>query len=79
MATDFFELQDDARRNTGRLILLFVLAVIAICVSLYALAVVVSGYQGQDSYTGDPQFELLWWNPELLAQVSFATLLVVGG
>ena len=79
MATDFFELQDDARRNTGRLILLFVLAVIAICVSLYALAVVVFGYQGQDSYTGDPQFELLWWNPELLAQVSFATLLVVGG
>ncbi|MEE2674950.1 MAG: M48 family metallopeptidase [Myxococcota bacterium] len=79
MATDFFELQDDARRNTGRLIALFVLAVIAICFSLYGLAVIVFGYEGRDPYTGDPHFQLLWWNPELLVQVSFATLLVVGG
>ena len=79
MATDFFELQDNARRNTGRLVLLFVLAVIAICVTLYALAVVVFGYQGQNPRTGDPHFALTWWNPLLLAQVSAATLLVVGG
>ncbi len=79
MATDFFELQDNARRNTGRLILLFVLAVIAICVALYALAVVAFGYQGQNPRTGDPKFALLWWNPLLLAQVSAGTLLVVGG
>ncbi len=79
MATDFFELQDTARRNTGRLIGLFVLAVIAICATLYALAVVVFGYQGQSPRTGDPNFALQWWNPGLLAQVSAATLLVVGG
>jgi len=49
---DFFESQDQARKRTGRLVVLFALAVIAIAATLYALAVAVTGYGGQDPYTG---------------------------
>lgn len=79
MATDFFDHQDQARRHTTRLVVLFVLAVVAIVATLYALAVVVLGFQGQDPYTGEPRFVLHWTNPELLSQVVAAALLVVGG
>ncbi len=48
MATDFFESQDAARRSTGRLVILFGLAVIAIALTVYALAVGLVGYHGQD-------------------------------
>lgn len=41
---DFFEHQDDARRKTGRLVLLFVLAVVAITVLVYFAALGVFGY-----------------------------------
>lgn len=38
MATDFFDRQDDARRQTGRLVAYFVLAVIMIILAVYAAA-----------------------------------------
>jgi Zn-dependent protease with chaperone function len=79
VATDFFDNQDRARRNTGRLVLLFILAVLAIVAMLYVIAVVVFGYQGQDPHTGAMRWDLRWWEPELLAQVGLAALAVVGG
>ena len=79
MSADFFENQDAAQRNTSRLVWLFGLAVIAIAVTLYALAVVVTGVQGQDPRTGALQVDLAWWNPELLSGVAIGVLIVVGG
>jgi Zn-dependent protease with chaperone function len=76
---DFFESQDQARKRTGRLVVLFALAVIAIAATLYALAVAVTGYGGQDPYTGAAIWQPRWLDPELMVQVALATLLVVGG
>lgn len=77
MAMDFFEHQEVARRNTGRLILLFVLAVIGLVVSLYLLVVVLFGFVGTEE---NQQFNpALLWQPELLLVVTVATGLLVGG
>jgi Zn-dependent protease with chaperone function len=78
LATDFFESQDAARRNTGRLVILFGLAVIAILITIYALAVGLVGYQGQDQ-TGAIRVDLDWWDPELMGTVAIGVLLLVGG
>ncbi len=76
MSTRFFENQEAARRNTARLVFLFALAVVAINGMLYALAVALTGAQ-QDPSTGQVRVVLQWWQPELLATVSLATLAIV--
>ena len=76
MSTSFFENQDAARRNTSWLVVLFGFAVVAIDAMLYALAVVLTGRQ-IDRVTGQAELILEWWQPELLVQVSLATLAVV--
>ncbi|MFQ5416725.1 MAG: M48 family metallopeptidase [Myxococcota bacterium] len=78
MATDFFDNQDRARRNTGRLVFLFGVAVLAIVGMLYAVAVLVVGYHGPDPYTGATRWDLRWWDAVLLAEVGLATLAIVG-
>ena len=78
MASDFFELQDDARRNTKRLVLLFLLAVIGMTATLYLAAAVLVGY-GQDPYTGATVWNIRWVDPLLMLQIGMATALVVGG
>jgi len=77
--TDFFENQERARRNTVRLVVLFTLAVGAIVGMLYAVAVLVLGYQGHDPRTGVVIWSQPWWDPELLGQVAVAAGLIVGG
>jgi len=52
VATDFFENQERARKTTGRLVVLFGLAVLAIVATLYAIAVLILGYGGQDPSSG---------------------------
>jgi Zn-dependent protease with chaperone function len=79
LATNFFENQDRARKKTGLLVFFFGAAVIAILATLYALAVFVVGFQGQDPSTGAMRWNLDWWSPELLSQVVLFTLLIVGG
>ena len=79
MATSFFENQDRARKKTGRLVVFFVLAVLAIIAMLYALAILVVGYQAYDPSSEARLSELGWWNPELLVQVGVLALAVVGG
>ena len=66
---DFFENQERARRKTGRLVVFFLLAVLAIIAMLYALAVFVIGYQthevvGYQGYEATAS-QLRWWNPDL--------------
>jgi Zn-dependent protease with chaperone function len=68
---NFFEQQDRARRNTGRLVILFILAVIAIMAMVYFAVAIFVTSQGGDG-------ELLA-NPMLILGVAGGTLLVVGG
>jgi Zn-dependent protease with chaperone function len=68
--TDFFTRQELARRNTGRLIVLFLLAVVAIVAAVYlVVAFALRGAQGGSM-----------WDPGLLGVVALGTgALVAGG
>jgi len=72
MAMDFFEHQDAARRKTGRLVILFILAVIGIIVALYFVFTAVMLYL--DHKQGRP-FD--WWHPQMAMYVVGGTLAVV--
>ncbi len=78
MATDFFERQDLARRNTGRLVLLFVLAVLAIMVSIDLLLAATMGYLSRDPATGAIDWSLAG-DLQLVTLAVVGTLVVVGG
>ena len=78
MATDFFEHQDIARRNTGRLVILFVLAVLAIMVSIYLLLAATMGYLSRDPETGAIDWSLAG-DLQLVGIAVVGTLVVVGG
>jgi Zn-dependent protease with chaperone function len=71
---DFFASQDEARRKTGQLLFYFVLAVILIIVAIYAAITFIFIYQQSRPGPFDPG---RLWNPDLLAAVVGATLLVV--
>jgi Zn-dependent protease with chaperone function len=76
MATDFFQRQDHARRQTTRLLLLFGLSVAAIILVIYLVLVMgtAGAEHGRNGLRPPPQY----WNPVLLAWVTLGTLLVVG-
>ena len=78
MATDFFERQDVARRNTTRLVVLFALAVLAIIVSIDLLLAATMGYLGRDPLTGAVDWTLAA-DPQLVLLAVVGTLVVVGG
>jgi Zn-dependent protease with chaperone function len=77
MATDFFDRQDAARRNTTRLVVLFVLAVLAIMVSIHLLLAAAFGYLSYDERTGGRSLTLL--DPGIAALAFLGTLVTVGG
>jgi len=78
MATDFFERQDLARRNTTRLVILFVLAVLAIMASIDLLLAATMGYLARDPGSGAIDWTLAA-DPQILAWAVAGTLIVVGG
>ena len=78
MATDFFERQDIARRNTSRLVLLFVLAVLAIMLSIDLLLAATMGYLSRDPATGAMDWSLAG-DLQLVGIAVVGTLVVVGG
>ena len=78
MATDFFERQDAARRNTTRLVILFALAVLALIVSIDLLLAATMGYLGRNPETGAVDWTLAA-DPRVLSLAVFGTLLVAGG
>ena len=78
MATDFFERQDIARRNTGRLVVLFVLAVLAMMVSIHLLLAATMGYLSRDPETGTIDWSLAG-DLQLVGVAVVGTLVVVGG
>jgi Zn-dependent protease with chaperone function len=78
VATDFFQRQETARRNTARLVVLFALAVLAIMVSIDLLLAATFGYLGRDARTGAIDWTLAA-DPELVSLAVLGTLVVVGG
>ncbi|HZJ69459.1 MAG TPA: M48 family metalloprotease, partial [Planctomycetota bacterium] len=69
---DFFEHQDVARRQTGRLVLLFTLAVVLLIVAAYLVVA------GVIVWSDAHRFRSVW-DPQLLAAVGLGTLAVVSG
>ena len=74
---DFFEAQTRARQRTGRLVLLFALAVAGTVIALYAAAVFffASADSGLAVDFGDGTG---WWRPRLFAAIATGTLAVIG-
>ncbi len=69
---DFFEAQDRAKRNTGKLILLYVLAVIGIILSVYLVTLIL--FHSQTTVDGGVSF----WYPGWLTTVSVMVLIMIG-
>ena len=78
MATDFFDRQDIAKRNTTRLVILFGLAVLAIMASVDLLLAATMGYLARDPETGAIDWALAA-DPQLLGLAVVGTLILVGG
>ncbi|MEX0774626.1 MAG: M48 family metallopeptidase [Phycisphaeraceae bacterium] len=75
MAMDFFEHQDRARRNTVKLMVLFVLATVGITTALYFVAMAAMNY-GALRVEAEPPG---WWDPRVLLAVTAGTLAIVLG
>lgn len=73
---DFFEHQDLARKRTGQLVALFILAVIAIILAVYGAMVAVLMFTGG----AETARAVVWWDPQLLAvTVATTSVLVATG
>ena len=72
MVMDFIEDQEKARSRTGRLVFLFLLAVVGTVLAVYLVAagVMVVMTQSEETSAG-------WWAPELLGVVGGGTILVI--
>ncbi|MAB71112.1 MAG: Zn-dependent protease with chaperone function [Planctomycetaceae bacterium] len=72
MVMDFIEDQEKARSRTGRLVILFLLAVVGTVLAVYLVAagVMVAMTQSEETPAS-------WWMPELLGVVGGGTLLVI--
>ena len=75
---DFFEHQAVARRKTGRLVLMFIAAVVGIiALSYLAVAIGVMALNGQRRGPQAHGAEMSLWNPLLLVAVGGAVILIV--
>ena len=78
MAMNFFEHQEAARKKTGRLVVLFVAAVLGIMTLVYlAVAMVVVVLQSRRPNSAGFDFAQLW-QPDVLILVGLGVLAVVG-
>jgi Zn-dependent protease with chaperone function len=75
MSTDFFTSQDDARRQTGRLVALFTLGVMGTMLSLWLVAVVALAIGGSGRNGGGPDWAGAFSNWQAL----LAVIVSVGG
>ncbi|MEM6750349.1 MAG: M48 family metallopeptidase [Planctomycetota bacterium] len=83
---DFFDHQDRAKRNSGRLVLLFGLAVLGTIVAVYAAAAVLLGVMSRTNTKGSTGARVVapsesgvdLWDPGLFALVAVATGGVIG-
>ena len=72
---NFFEHQDLARRKTGRLVFLFVLAVAGIIVALYFASRILLLY-GSSNSTAPHHYS--WWDPGAFAGIAVVASLLIG-
>jgi Zn-dependent protease with chaperone function len=77
MAMNFFESQETARRNTGRLVFFFVMGIFSIIAMTYGLimALFYAAAVESESAFGIEN----WWNPELLCGTVIGVCMIVGG
>jgi len=71
---DFFHAQDQSRRHTKWLVLLFLLAVCVIVVGVYLAVALAVGF----SNTEQAAQPMRWWQPRLFALVATGTVLLIG-
>src|SRR5882757_3185767 len=81
---DFFQQQDRARKNTRRLVVYFILAVLSIMLAIYLAALVIfNGTQSRHhryyDYGDSAPSQLVLWQPSLFFGVAIATLAIIGG
>jgi Zn-dependent protease with chaperone function/uncharacterized tellurite resistance protein B-like protein len=75
---DFFERQDQARRNTKLLVVYFVLGVTMLIVAVYAAALGIFTGLGSRHHTDyGEQVQLVLWNPQLFLVATVGTLAVI--
>jgi Zn-dependent protease with chaperone function len=72
---NFFEHQDDARRQTKKLVIYFALSVMTIVTAIYITVLIIFNSQGQ----GEGEGAVILWQPEVLGMTSLCILLLVGG
>ncbi len=77
MAVDFFEREDNARRQTVRLLVMFALCVAVIILLVYLVAVIALGVGPQPGRPGIPGSPASVWNPGLFLAVALGTIVVV--
>src|ERR1035438_8266653 len=75
---DFFERQDQARRNTKLLVVYFILGVALLIVAVYAATLVIfTGVNSRRHHAYDQQVQLVLWNPQLFLGAAVGTLAVI--
>src|ERR1039457_5080982 len=75
---DFFERQDQARRNTKLLVVYFVLGVAMLIVAVYAATLAIfTGVASRHHHVYDEQVQMALWNPQLFFGAALGTLAVI--
>ena len=71
---NFFEQQDQARRRTTWLVVLFLLSIACVALSFYGLALFVIVPQAQDRGAKGSE---IWWNPQIFMEITGAVCLII--
>jgi len=75
---DFFEHQDAATRRTRWLVVYFILAVVAIVVAIYFVALIAMVFAGGSGHPGEPNpYMETPWHPDLFVLVALGTIGVI--
>lgn len=75
---DFFERQDQARRNTKLLVVYFTLGVALLIVAVYAaLLLIFAGLGSHHHRVYGEEAQLVLWNPQLFLGAAVGTLAVI--
>src|ERR1039457_2927623 len=75
---DFFERQDQARRNTKLLVVYFVLGVAMLILAVYAATLAIfTGVASRHHHVYDEQVQMALWNPQLFFGAALGTLAVI--
>ena len=76
---DFFERQDQARRNTKLLVVYFILGVTLLIVAVYAAMLgIFAGVSSRQHHGYGEQAQVALWNPQLFLVAAVGTLAVIG-